>query len=87
MSIIDLVFNKIDNFSSVFAGRADGILGMLDFNPFLKYSKGLSKFSIVVMGIGIGPDVVMSVYTNFNNDSLTTGQQWGSFGADVFTPE
>ncbi len=25
----------------------------------------------------------MSIYTNVNNDNLTRGQKWGSFGADL----
>jgi len=34
-------------------------------------------------GIGLGLDILSSAINNYNNDNLTTGQKWASFGADA----
>ena len=34
-------------------------------------------------GIGVGLDIISSAINNYNNDNLTTGQKWASFGADA----
>jgi hypothetical protein len=83
LPVIDHIFDQIDNFFSGIAGGINGFLDTFKSAPFLKYSKRLGKFSKIMMGISIVLDLGISAYSNFNNNNLSKGQQWGSFFADV----
>ncbi len=80
---INSTFNLADAVMSYGGGVLDGLLSLLGSPQFDKFQSRLSKVSKWMVGIGIGLDILSSAINNYNNDNLTTGQKWASFGADV----
>ena len=77
------IHGLVDSISSYLAGTADGLLSYIGASKLNDFQSGLGKYTNWLMGIGIGLDVLSSAYKNYTNPSLTSGQKWSSFGADV----
>ena len=80
---INSMFNLADAVMSYGGGVLDGLLSLLGSPGFDKFQSKLSRESKWMAGIGLGLDILSSAINNYNNDSLTTGQKWASFGADA----
>jgi hypothetical protein len=77
------IHGLVDSISSYLAGTADGLLSYIGASKLNSFQSGLGKYTNWLMGIGIGLDILSSVYNNYTNSNLTAGQKWASFGADV----
>ena len=80
LSFLSTGFSFIENTFSTFAGAVDGYrkIKKLDNIP------GLEKASDILMWVGIGLNVVLSVYESFFvNKSQSRPQKWGNFIGDV----
>ena len=80
---INSMFNIADALISYGGGVLDGLLSLLGSPRFDNFQTKLSTVSKWMAGIGVGLDIISSAINNYNNDNLTTGQKWASFGADA----
>ncbi len=80
---INSMFNIADALMSYGGGALNGLLSLLGSPRFDNFQSKLSNVSKWMVGIGIGLDILSSAINNYNNDNLTTGQKWSSFGADA----
>ena len=79
---VSLMYNFADTIIS--SGEIlDGLLSLLSSPRFKEIQSKYSKTSLCMVGIGLGLDIVLSAIENFNNDDLTSGEQWALFGADA----
>lgn len=83
LSWIDSTFNKIDNTYSSISGGIAGILKGFSEKQFPKFLHAFEKLSRGVLVAGITIDLLISAYTNYHDDALTTSQKWIRFGLDA----